>query len=108
MSFEQVHAGMVSERLNPGAEFIRADQNCGMPSRQPLPGGRGNHRATKVGIAQSMYDRYRSGTSSVQPSASEVVKRREGIQKLLVASSHPDYGTAARLLARWPFHQLSS
>jgi dTDP-L-rhamnose 4-epimerase len=96
---DQVHRGRVPAYLNRHAEFVHADLNDRAEVSNALDGVEAVfHEAAKVGIAQSMYEIYRYVRGNDLGTAvllEEIVKRRDRIRKLVVASSHSVYGEGA-------------
>ena len=92
----QVHGDKPPAHLNPKAEFIRADVNDRAALQKALEGvSVVYHEAAEVGVGQSMYEpeRYmRANTLGTTVLMDEVVKRREQIKKVIVASSMSIYG----------------
>ncbi len=96
---EQVHDGKVPEYINKNAEFIRAD----VCDTEAVGKGLDKidavfHQASVVGVLQSMYEIPRFVKANDYGTAillDEIVKRRERIRKLVVASSMSIYGESA-------------
>lgn len=92
----QVHGDSAPANLNQQAEFIRADVNDRAAVQKALEGASVvYHEAAEVGVGQSMYEpeRYmRANTLGTTVLLDEIVKRREQIKKVVVASSMSIYG----------------
>jgi len=95
----QVHEDRLPEHLNPAAEFIRGDVCDGSAVERALEGINVIfHEAAEVGVGQSMYemDRYvRANDLGTAVLLERVIKRRDKIKKLIVASSMSIYGEGA-------------
>lgn len=93
---EQVHGGKVPEYLNKDAEFIKADVEDAETVAKALEGiDAVYHQAAAVGVVQSMYEIPRFVRANDYGTAvllDEIVKRRDKIRKLVVASSMSIYG----------------
>ncbi|MBK7706935.1 MAG: GDP-mannose 4,6-dehydratase [Acidobacteria bacterium] len=93
---EQVHGGRIPDYLNTDAEFVQADVRDAEWVSKALDGiDAVYHQAAAVGVVQSMYEIARFvdvndlGTAVL---LDEIVKRRDRIRKLVVASSMSIYG----------------
>lgn len=95
----QVHQDGLPEHLNPAAEFIKGDVSDAAIVGQALDGiDVVYHEAAEVGVGQSMYeiDRYvRANDLGTGILLEQVIKRRDQIKKLIVASSMSIYGEGA-------------
>jgi len=95
----QVHAAGPPEFLNPKAEFLRGDICDRALIQRALDGvSIVFHQAAEVGVGQSMYEmeRYvRANTLGTAILLEEIVARRKGINKVVVASSMSVYGEGA-------------
>ena len=95
----QVHAAGPPEFLNPKAEFLRGDICDRALIQRGLDGVTVVfHQAAEVGVGQSMYEmeRYvRANTLGTSILLEEIVARRKGINKVVVASSMSVYGEGA-------------
>jgi len=97
----QVHGpgGQAPAYLNPKAEFVRGSITDGTALARALDGiDVVFHQAALVGVGQSMYDivRYcQVNTVGAATLLEEVVKRRDRIRKVVVASSMSVYGEGA-------------
>jgi dTDP-L-rhamnose 4-epimerase len=95
----QVHEDKPPEHLNPEAEFIRGDVCDRAVVERTLEGVDAIfHEAAEVGVGQSMYEvvRYvRANDLGTGVLLENVVKRRNKIRKLIVASSMSIYGEGA-------------
>ena len=91
--------GQAPGYLNPKAEFVRGSITDGAALARALDGIDGVfHQAALVGVGQSMYDivRYcQVNTVGAATLLEEVVKRRDRIRKVVVASSMSVYGEGA-------------
>jgi dTDP-L-rhamnose 4-epimerase len=96
---EQVHGGKIPEYLNKEAEFIRADVCDAEAVSKALEGiDAVYHQAAAVGVVQSMYEIPRFVQANDLGTAvllDEIVRRRDSVQKLVVASSMSIYGESA-------------
>jgi dTDP-L-rhamnose 4-epimerase len=96
---EQVHKGQKPAYLNTEAEFIQADVCAAAAVEKALDGIEVvYHQAAAVGVVQSMYEIPRFVTANDLGTAvllDEMLKRREQIKKLIVASSMSIYGESA-------------
>ena len=100
---EQVHGGKVPEYLNKNAEFIKAD----VCSADAVGKALDNidvvyHQAAAVGVVQSMYEIPRFVQANDFGTAvllDEILKRREQVRKLVVASSMSIYGESTHFCA---------
>jgi dTDP-L-rhamnose 4-epimerase len=96
---EQVHGGEVPSHLNEAAEFIRADVQDAAAVGRALDGvDVVYHQAAAVGVVQSMYEVPRFVGANDYGTAvllDEVLKRRDRVRKLIVASSMSIYGESA-------------
>jgi dTDP-L-rhamnose 4-epimerase len=94
----QVHgpSGEPPGYLNPEAEFVRADVRDREKVDQALEGVQVVfHEAAMVGVGQSMYDIVRYTSVNAVGAAcllEAILARRDGIEKMLVASSMSIYG----------------
>jgi Nucleoside-diphosphate-sugar epimerases len=93
---KQVHGGKIPAHLNKEAEFIRADVCDAEAVAKALEGiDAVYHQAAAVGVVQSMYEIPRFVEANDLGTAvllDEIVKRRDRIRKLVVASSMSIYG----------------
>lgn len=93
---EQVHGGKIPEYLNQDAEFIKADVEDAETVGKALEEiDVVYHQAAAVGVVQSMYEIPRFVRANDYGTAillDEIVKRRDKIRKLIVASSMSIYG----------------
>lgn len=96
---EQVHGGRIPDYLNKNAEFIKADVADAESVGKALDGiDAVYHQAAAVGVVQSMYEIPRFVEANDYGTAvllDEIVKRRDKIRKLVVASSMSIYGESA-------------
>lgn len=92
----QVHGNGLPEHLNPKAQFVQADMNDRAALQKALRDVTVVfHQAAEVGVGQSMYEpeRYmKANTLGTTVLMDEVVKRRDKIKKVVVASSMSIYG----------------
>ena len=95
----QVHKEGLPDHLNRAAEFMRADVCDASAVAKAMEGiSVVFHEAAEVGVGQSMYelDRYvRANDLGTAVLLEEVIKRRDKIKKLIVASSMSIYGEGA-------------
>lgn len=95
----QVHEDGIPEHLNPAAEFIRGDVCDAALVEKALEGiDVVFHEAAEVGVGQSMYeiDRYvRANDLGTGVLLEKIIKQRNKIKKLIVASSMSIYGEGA-------------
>ncbi|HXG65750.1 MAG TPA: SDR family NAD(P)-dependent oxidoreductase [Blastocatellia bacterium] len=95
----QVHKTGRPEYLNPQAEFIHADVCDPEAVERALEGVDAvYHQAAEVGVGQSMYEirRYvRANDFGTSVLLESLIKRRDRIRKLVVASSMSIYGEGA-------------
>jgi dTDP-L-rhamnose 4-epimerase len=95
----QVHEDGLPEHLNPSAEFIRGDVCDASVVGKALEGVNVVfHEAAEVGVGQSMYEveRYvRANDLGTAILLEKVIKQRDRIKKLIVASSMSIYGEGA-------------
>ncbi len=93
---DEVHQGIVPEYLNPDAEFVRGDVCDPEAVEKALDGiDAVYHLAAELGLGRSMYQVRRFVTGNDLGTAvllEELIKRREQIKKLIVASSMSLYG----------------
>lgn len=96
---EQVHGGKVPPHLNSDAEFIHADVEDALAVGRALDSvDIVYHQAAAVGVVQSMYEIPRFVRANDHGTAillDEIVKRRDRVRKLVVASSMSIYGESA-------------
>lgn len=96
---EQVHNRKIPEHLNKNAEFIQADVCDAGAVAKALDGiDIIYHEAAEVGVGQSMYEivRYvRANDLGTAVLLEEILKRRDQIKKMIVASSMSIYGEGA-------------
>jgi dTDP-L-rhamnose 4-epimerase len=92
----EVHAGIVPEHLNADAEFVHGDVGDPETISKALEGiDAVYHLAAELGLGRSMYQVRRFVTGNDLGTAvllEELIKRREEIKKLIVASSMSLYG----------------
>jgi len=95
----QVHEDGPPKHLNPAAEFIQGDVCDASVVEKAMEGiNVVFHEAAEVGVGQSMYkvDRYvRANDLGTAVLLESVIKRRNEIKKLIVASSMSIYGEGA-------------
>ena len=95
----QVHSSSEPVLLNKEAEFIRGDVADAKLLPRALEGIEAvYHQAAEVGVGQSMYEieKYvRGNTYATSILLEELMKRRDQIRKLIVASSMSIYGEGA-------------
>jgi dTDP-L-rhamnose 4-epimerase len=93
---EQVHGGSLPDYLNDGAELVRGDVRDHDAVDAALEGvDKLVHLAALVGVGQSMYEIERYTSVNAVGAAvvlEEAVKRRDVLQKVVVASSMSIYG----------------
>ncbi len=93
---EQVHSGRIPDYLNTEAEFIKVDVRDAGAVAKALEGiDSVYYQAAAVGVVQSMYEIARFVAVNDLGTAvllDEIVKRRDRIRKLVVASSMSIYG----------------
>lgn len=96
---EQVHGGKVPQYLNKDAEFIHADICDEETTDRALDGiDVVYHQAAAVGVVQSMYEIPRFVRANDYGTAvllDKVLKHRDRVRKLVVASSMSIYGESA-------------
>jgi dTDP-L-rhamnose 4-epimerase len=92
----EVHGGKVPAHLNPEAEFVHGDVCDPAAVSEVLDGVDGVfHLAAELGLGRSMYQIRRFVTGNDLGTAvllEELIKRRDQIRKLIVASSMSLYG----------------
>ena len=96
---EQVHGGKIPDYLNKDAEFFNAD----VCDAAAVGGALENidvvyHQASAVGVVQSMYEIPRFVHANDYGTAillDEILKRRDRVRKIIVASSMSIYGESA-------------
>ncbi len=95
----QVHTAGRPLHLNPATEFIEGDVSSSQLVEQALQGiDAVYHEAAEVGVGQSMYEieRYvKSNDLGTAVLLEQVLKKRDRIRKLVVASSMSIYGEGA-------------
>lgn len=95
----QVHEERLPEHLNPSAEFVRGDVCDPAIVEKALENVNVVfHEAAEVGVGQSMYEvqRYvRANDLGTAVLLENIIKRRDRIKKLIVASSMSIYGEGA-------------
>jgi dTDP-L-rhamnose 4-epimerase len=95
----QVHEDERPKNLHPDAEFMFGDVCDAARLNQALEGIEVvYHQAAEVGVGQSMYEmqKYvRANTYGTSVLLEKIVERREGIRKIIVASSMSIYGEGA-------------
>ncbi|MEP6819472.1 MAG: NAD-dependent epimerase/dehydratase family protein, partial [bacterium] len=95
----QVHEERLPEHLNPSAEFVRGDVCDPAVVEKALEDVNVVfHEAAEVGVGQSMYEvqRYvRANDLGTAVLLENIIKRRDKIKKLIVASSMSIYGEGA-------------
>lgn len=100
----QVHAGGTPQYVNPEAEFVQGDVCDAATVQKALDGiDVVYHKAAEVGVGQSMYEieRYvRTNDLGTSVLLEAVVKKRDAIRKLIVASSMSIYGEGAYTCAQ--------
>jgi dTDP-L-rhamnose 4-epimerase len=93
---DEVHAGRVPEHLNPDAEFIHGDVCDVELVAKAMDGVEAvYHLAAELGLGRSMYQVRRFVTGNDLGTAvllEELIKRRDDVRKLVVASSMSLYG----------------
>ncbi len=93
---DEVHGGVVPPHLNSGAEFIHGDVCDPATVERAMDGIEAVfHLAAELGLGRSMYQVRRFVTGNDLGTAvllEELIKRREQIRKLIVASSMSLYG----------------
>jgi dTDP-L-rhamnose 4-epimerase len=93
---DEVHGGQVPAHLNPEAEFVHGDV-CDPETIEKVLAGVDAvyHLAAELGLGRSMYQVRRFVTGNDLGTAvllEELIKRREQVRKLIVASSMSLYG----------------